>query len=41
MATTFYPHSPATVETGLASASWMTRGAIRNDDVALAGRRVR
>ena len=42
MATTFYSHLPVAVETGMALATWMTRGgAIQNDDVALAGRRVR
>lgn len=40
MATPFYSHFPAAVETGLARTSWMTRGAIQ-DDMALAGRRVR
>jgi hypothetical protein len=41
MYTAFDPHFTAVVETGLAAAQSMTRGAIQDDDVALAGRRMR
>jgi hypothetical protein len=41
MATTFYTHFSAVVETGCSLASWMTRGVIQDGDMALAGRRVR